>query len=117
LESPCGSKVKCVPPYSFINHMSLTDNVGAFSSEVNNANVSGNLDFPEGGFDAIMQAIVCKKEIGWREKARHLIVFSTDADFHIAGDGKLAGVVEPNDAQCHMKNNRYTHDLVYDYPS
>lgn len=36
-----------------------------------------------------MQAIVCKKEIGWREKARKLLVFSTDAGFHYAGDGKV----------------------------
>lgn len=40
-----------------------------------------------------------------------------DETFHISGDGKLAGVVEPNDGQCHMKNNMYTHSLVYDYPS
>ena len=26
------------------------------------------MDAPEGGFDAIMQAIVCKDEIGWRDK-------------------------------------------------
>ena len=32
-----------------------------------------------------MQAIVCKSEIGWREKARKLLVFSTDAGFHYAG--------------------------------
>ena len=36
--------------------------------EVKRAQVSGNLDAPEGGFDAIMQAIVCKDEIGWRDK-------------------------------------------------
>ena len=47
--------------------------------------MSGNLDAPEGGFDAIMQAIVCKDEIGWRENARKLLVFSTDAGFHYAG--------------------------------
>ncbi|KAF5269170.1 hypothetical protein FQR65_LT02470 [Abscondita terminalis] len=122
LQSPCsivknGQTVVCVPPYSFKNHMSLTDDANAFSNEVKKAKVSGNLDFPEGGFDALMQAMVCKKEIGWRDQARHLIVFSTDADFHIAGDGKLAGIVVPNDAKCHMSNNKYTHDLVYDYPS
>ena len=38
--------------------------------EVKRAQVSGNLDAPEGGFDAIMQAIVCKDEIGWRDKVR-----------------------------------------------
>ena len=55
--------------------------------EVKRAQVSGNLDAPEGGFDAIMQAIVCEDMIGWREKARRLLVFSTDAGFHYAGDG------------------------------
>lgn len=53
------------------------------------ASVSGNLDAPEGGFDAIMQAVVCKDKIGWRDQARRLLVFSTDAGFHYAGDGKV----------------------------
>ena len=53
------------------------------------APVSGNLDAPEGGFDAIMQAIKCKEQIGWRDAARHLLLFSTDAGFHYAGDGKV----------------------------
>lgn len=53
------------------------------------ASVSGNLDAPEGGFDAIMQAVVCNREIGWRTQARRLLVFSTDAGFHYAGDGKV----------------------------
>lgn len=52
------------------------------------AKVSGNLDAPEGGFDAIMQAVVCPN-IGWRKHARRLLVFSTDAGFHYAGDGKV----------------------------
>lgn len=84
---------------------------------VKTAHVSGNLDAPEGGFDAIMQAIVCENEIGWREQARRLLVFSTDAGFHYAGDGKLGGVITPNDGQCHMDNRRYTHSELQDYPS
>lgn len=82
-----------------------------------NAHVSGNLDAPEGGFDAIMQAVVCKDHIGWREHARRLLVFSTDAGFHYAGDGKLGGVITPNDGECHMANNMYTHSTILDYPS
>lgn len=81
------------------------------------AHVSGNLDAPEGGFDAIMQAVVCQQEIGWREHARRLLVFSTDAGFHYAGDGKLGGVIKPNDGACHMRDNLYTHSSVQDYPS
>ena len=77
--------------------MSLDTTTSDFAREVKRAKVSGNLDAPEGGFDAIMQAVVCKTEIGWRDKARKLLVFSTDAGFHYAGDGKLGGIVTPND--------------------
>ena len=82
------------------------------------AKVSGNLDAPEGGFDAIMQAVVCKDNIGWREKARKLLVFSTDAGFHHAGDGKLGGIVKPNDGLCHLDSEGvYAQSSVMDYPS
>ena len=52
--------------------LSLRNSILA-QGEVKRAQVSGNLDAPEGGFDAIMQAIVCKDEIGWRDKvcSRH----------------------------------------------
>lgn len=82
-----------------------------------NAPVSGNLDAPEGGFDAIMQAIVCRDVIGWNENARKLLLFSTDASFHYAGDGKLGGIVKPNDGNCHMENGLYTYSELQDYPS
>lgn len=86
--------------------------------EVRKANVSGNLDSPEGGLDGLLQAIVCQTEIGWRPKGRHLIVLSTDAGFHLAGDGKLAGIVEPHDGQCYLdEKGYYTHALAFDYPS
>jgi protocadherin alpha len=46
-------------------------------------------------------------------------VFSTDASFHYAGDGKLGGIVKPNDGYCHMdpRGEFYTHSTVQDYPS
>lgn len=34
-------------------------------------------------------------------------MLTTDAGFHMAGDGKLAGILEPNDQQCHMRDNLY----------
>lgn len=50
-----------------------------------------------------------QKEIGWRNDASHLLVFTTDAKTHIALDGRLAGIVQPNDAKCHIdKNNFYS---------
>ncbi|XP_075237290.1 integrin beta-PS-like isoform X1 [Lycorma delicatula] len=115
LVEPCS---KCEAPYGFQNVMSLSTNTSRFSGEVRDAAVSGNLDAPEGGFDAIMQAVVCRNQIGWREKARRLLVFSTDAGFHYAGDGKLGGIVKPNDGQCHLsRDGVYTHSTIQDYPS
>lgn len=69
-------------------------NVNVLQGEVRQAAVSGNLDAPEGGFDAIMQAVVCREKIGWRAKARRLLVFSTDAGFHYAGDGKVGKLID-----------------------
>jgi len=60
-----------------------------FQSEVGAANVSGNVDDPEGGFDALMQTAVCSEKVGWRGNARRVVIFSTDNGFHMAGDGKV----------------------------
>lgn len=70
--------------------MKLDTDTSRFSREVAATRISGNLDAPEGGFDAIMQAVVCKDNIGWRDKSRKLLVFSTDSGFHYAGDGKVS---------------------------
>jgi len=115
LEEPCDG---CAAPYGYKHHMRLSTDTSTFAGEVKRAQVSGNLDAPEGGFDAIMQAVVCKNEIGWRDKSRRLLVFSTDAGFHYAGDGKLGGIVTPNDGLCHMDSKGvYTHSTLQDYPS
>uniref|UniRef100_A0A0K8T298 Integrin beta n=2 Tax=Lygus hesperus TaxID=30085 RepID=A0A0K8T298_LYGHE len=115
LKEPCAS---CEAPYGYQNVMSLSTDTDRFADEVKSAAVSGNLDAPEGGFDAIMQAVVCREKIGWREKARRLLVFSTDAGFHYAGDGKLGGIVKPNDGQCHLDGTGlYTQSTTQDYPS
>ena len=57
LKEPCAG---CAPPYGYINNMPLSLETEKFAEEVRKAPISGNLDAPEGGFDAIMQAIVCK---------------------------------------------------------
>ncbi|VDD87789.1 unnamed protein product [Enterobius vermicularis] len=114
--NPCPNA--CAAPYGFKNQMSLTKDAKRFSKEVREAEISGNLDAPEGGFDAIIQALACHKQVGWRNKARKMVVFSTDAGFHYAGDGRLAGVVKPNDGECHLNDSGYyTESLEQDYPS
>lgn len=122
LKNPCSNNYQCESPYSFKNHLPMTDDPRQFSDVVTKTRISGNMDTPESGFDALMQAMVCDN-IGWRLEARHLLIMSTDAVSHIAGDGKLGGIIEPNDAQCHLERDAkdntdtYTKDLVYDYPS
>ncbi|XP_063976394.1 integrin beta-PS-like [Diachasmimorpha longicaudata] len=115
LIKPCDD---CASPYGYKHQLALTDDDKSFTRQVKAAPISGNLDAPEGGFDAMMQAMVCTERIGWNENARHLLVVSTDASSHMAGDGRLAGIIEPNDGQCHLDSSgTYTHSLLQDYPS
>ncbi|XP_051814681.1 integrin beta-5 [Acanthochromis polyacanthus] len=120
-ENPCnGYKLfpNCVPTFGFRHILSLTDKVDRFNEEVQKQMVSRNRDAPEGGFDAILQAAVCKEEIGWRKEAYHLLVFATDDVPHLALDGRLGGLVQPHDGRCHLnEKNEYSASTQMDYPS
>lgn len=116
LLNPCTGEQNCTSPFSYKNVLNLTADGHLFNDLVSMQQISGNLDSPEGGFDAIMQVAVCGEQIGWRNVTR-LLVFSTDAGFHFAGDGKLGGIVLPNDGKCHLENGMYTMSHYYDYPS
>lgn len=91
------SVIACASPYGFRNHLPLNDNITQFTQEVSSTPLSANLDDAEGGFDAIMQSIVCRDNIQWNKLSRKIILFATDSRFHYAGDGKLGGIVKPND--------------------
>ncbi|XP_027510400.1 integrin beta-4 isoform X2 [Corapipo altera] len=107
-------------PFSFKNVIRLTSNINHFSQELRKERISGNLDAPEGGFDAILQTAVCKDKIGWRKDSTHLLVFSTESAFHYEADGTnvLAGILARNDEQCHLDSRgTYVYDTKQDYPS
>lgn len=57
--------------------------------KVNSTQIVVTYDEPESGFDALLQAMVCKEQIGWRERTRRLVVFATDAPSHLAGHGRV----------------------------
>ena len=118
-DNPCAQQgIQCEPTYGFRHHLSLTNNINAFVQQVNNSKITGNLDNLEGGLDALMQVVVCRKEIGWNEMARKIVIFVTDGLMHFAGDGKLAGITERNDKKCHLdESGEYLGSLLYDYPS
>ncbi|KAG7255488.1 hypothetical protein CRUP_008139, partial [Coryphaenoides rupestris] len=108
--------VRCQPAVSYQNILSLTPNADDFKREVSKQRISANLDSPEAGFDAIMQAAVCKDEIGWKNVTK-ILVYTSDDTFHIAGDGRLAGIYKPHDGQCHLNQSGFYDGTKFDYPS
>ncbi|XP_039381633.1 integrin beta-8 isoform X1 [Mauremys reevesii] len=107
----------CMPPHGYIHVLSLTDNIAEFKNAVNKQKISGNIDTPEGGFDAMLQAAVCQSHIGWRKEAKRLLLVMTDQTSHLALDSKLAGIVIPNDGNCHLKDNVYIKATSMEHPS
>ncbi|XP_056092875.1 integrin beta-2 [Rhinichthys klamathensis goyatoka] len=117
LKQPCPTKDEpCQPAFGFQHVLSLTKEGETFKKMVDKQDISGNLDPPEGSLDAIMQAAVCVNEIGWGNSTR-LLVLATDDGFHMAGDGKLAAILEPNKETCQLVGNKYSMSNIWDYPS
>ena len=46
-----------------------------------------------------------------------MLVVMTDAEYHYALDGRLAGIVTPNDLQCKVKGDTYENSGDQDYPT
>uniref|UniRef100_A0A8C4SHJ5 Integrin beta n=2 Tax=Erpetoichthys calabaricus TaxID=27687 RepID=A0A8C4SHJ5_ERPCA len=107
----------CSPAHGFIHALSLTKNITDFTRVVQQQHISGNMDTPEGGLDAMLQAAVCQRQIGWRKEAKHLLLVMTDEPSHLALDSKLAGIVIPHDGSCHLKNNTYAGSTKMEYPT
>lgn len=120
--SACLDRI-CGEPVSYEHVVSLTNSTTLFQTSIQNLSVSRTADGPEGTLDAVMQAVVCKDIVGWREKSRKILMVMTDDYSHIAGDGAIAGIYRHNDAQCHTERREqdgkllYTASADYDYPS
>lgn len=59
IKNPCYPKTTCDPMYGFKNQLSLTSNISTFGQRVRETPISGNQDGPEGGMDALLQAMAC----------------------------------------------------------
>jgi len=46
--------------FGFRHQLPITSDEAAFKDAVQATNISGNIDSPEGGFDALMQIAVCQ---------------------------------------------------------
>ncbi|XP_018597004.1 integrin beta-6 [Scleropages formosus] len=119
LENPCRSVgTTCLPTFGYKHVLSLTSSAEKFNEIISSQQVSGNVDIPECGFDAIMQAAVCGDKIGWRNDSMRLVVFVSDADSHFGMDSKMSGIVIPNDGKCHLdSNNEYSKSTIMEYPT
>ena len=122
-ENPCVNKgVTCEPHFTYRTNAELTSDSHKFKDNLNRAAVSSNLDRPEDGLTAMVQAIQCG-ETGWRDSSFKILIFATDAPFKMAGDGLLSGLTKSNDGQCHMEKEKQNEDSIYaqqhemDYPS
>jgi len=60
IENPCFPQAHCYPMYGFKHQLRLTHNISIFGDRVRETPISGNQDGPEGGFDALVQAMACE---------------------------------------------------------
>uniref|UniRef100_A0A667Y754 Integrin beta n=1 Tax=Myripristis murdjan TaxID=586833 RepID=A0A667Y754_9TELE len=118
INNPCSDyEIRCRPAHGFHHVLSLTANITEFTRVVKRQRISGNMDTPEGGLDAMLQAAVCQVCLGWRPEAKRLLLLMTDQPSHLALDSRLAGIVTPHDGLCHLENNIYSESTRMDHPS
>uniref|UniRef100_A0A3B3C8U9 Integrin beta n=1 Tax=Oryzias melastigma TaxID=30732 RepID=A0A3B3C8U9_ORYME len=118
INNPCSDyEIRCRPAHGFHHVLSMTGNLSEFTRTIKRQRISGNMDTPEGGLDAMLQAAVCQDAIGWRSEAKRLLLLMTDQPSHLALDSRLAGIVVPHDGLCHLENNVYTGSTKMDHPS
>ncbi|XP_011479118.1 integrin beta-8 [Oryzias latipes] len=118
INNPCSDyEIRCRPAHGFHHVLSMTGNMSEFTRTIKRQRISGNMDTPEGGLDAMLQAAVCQDAVGWRSEAKRLLLLMTDQPSHLALDSRLAGIVVPHDGLCHLENNVYTGSTKMDHPS
>ncbi|XP_078605908.1 integrin beta-3-like [Branchiostoma floridae x Branchiostoma japonicum] len=122
LQDPCPNvDTQCAPVFGFRHLLDLTDDADALRRKLPNPEeVSANRDITEGGLEALLQVAMCKEKIGWRDKATKMVLYASDEGFKMAGDGRLAAILPPNDGLCHLSSGNpveYTELNNQDYPS
>ncbi len=82
--------------YVYRTDLELTDDTVALQNAIDGLDVLGGGDLPESQIEALMQLALRSEEVGYRADAFKVVVLTTDAEFHVAGDGAAVGL-RPND--------------------
>lgn len=88
--SPFGSS----SDHEYQTELKLTGKSKAFQDAVDALAIKSGNDFEELQLTGLMQTALRSKEVGWRDGSLKVVVLTTDAAFHEAGDFSSAG---PND--------------------
>eukprot|EP01137_Pigoraptor_chileana_P037596 Opistho-2@34916 len=129
---------KNVPDNSvFRSRLSLSTNMVDFQNQLSNipaSQITGNNDWAEDPFEAMMQVLKCRKLTNWasrdvsQKQPRRIILVLTDADYHLRGEGGALGLNEPNPGACYVDESDLSNtdivnsqidaaSLLYDYPT
>jgi|GEM_PF-2432531 len=92
--------------------LALTARLDSVISSLDTLTTQDGGDLPEAQLEALLQVALRTEELGFREGSTRYVMLSTDAEFHVEGDGALGNppITNPN-------NGDIVIDLDEDYPA
>ena len=82
--------------YIYQTDLALTTDTNALREAIDDLQLVGFGDGPEGQLEALMQVALRQEEVGYREDSRRVVILTTDASYHVAGDGAEAFIFPKN---------------------
>lgn len=74
--------------YAYLTNQSISTSEETSQLTLNGLTTYNGVDGPEAQLEALVQIANRSGEVGWRTDAQRFVVISTDAPFHVAGDGQ-----------------------------
>lgn len=82
--------------YVYRTEQAVTDSISDFQTAMNGLTTGNGWDLPEAQLEGLMQVALREEEVGYRKDSRRVVVLSTDAEYHKAGDGLSGGIITAN---------------------
>ena len=92
--SPFGSKHS--GDYEYQTDLALTEDKSKFVTTIQEFDTHSGSDGNESQLSGLLQLAERSEELGWRPEAKHVVILSTDAGYHKAGDGSEADITTEN---------------------